>query len=219
MPTPLANAVDIQIASGSLADAVSAALNAANTVHGIRDDVTTVPVQSHSDADPVGRYAGHSLSGEPVHISISELAEDPGMTFLHEFGHYIDHHGLGSPGSYASGSPALDAWRDAVINSTAVQQLRHMFHNPSTWTVVLPSGVNVVLTEDRAHIRYLLKDTELFARSYCQLIAEETAEPTLLAELGVLLMNHYPEHWASDDFVPISAAMRQVLEDASWSRS
>jgi hypothetical protein len=83
--------------------------------------------------------------------------------------------------------------------------------NPGTRLVVAPDGTLVPRPDDLRYVIYLLQETEVFARSYTQYIAEKSGDATLLAELQMAQAMPYPEQWTIQDFAPISAEFDGLL--------
>jgi len=174
------------------------------------DGITPVPVVLVDVARPLGVYSGRA-DGSPTRMAISRQAADVGLTFVHEAGHYIDHHVLGGAAGVASGRPLVDNWRNAARATAATQRLMNIVLNPGTRLVVAPDGTLVPRPDDLRYVIYLLQETEVFARSYTQYIAEKSGDATLLAELQMAQAMPYPEQWTIQDFAPISAEFDGLL--------
>jgi hypothetical protein len=197
---------------------VEGAIMAADRVHSLPSGISPVPVSSHPQLDPLGQYRG-TASGDPVVLTLSEAAVDPGLIFLHEAGHYIDHHILGAAGQLASSSPPWHDWTGAVRGTQAVQRLRQMYLTPGVSTIRLSDGSVAVVPDDRAYIQYLLRVHELFARSYCQYVTLRSRDPTLANHLSNTLAFHYPEQWRRRDFRPIQKVFDRQFGDLGWRHS
>lgn len=163
----------------------------------------------------------------PVDIEIDSNGQHPLLTALHEFGHFIDHQGIGedtvhltSGWEYAEGG-RLKSLMAALYESEAGQLLRAM----RQWKPGLPFGV--VQRPDggweqfpinAAHVDYLLSGREIFARAYAQWITLRTGDVEARRQLEqarvlpggrTLVIGHagkYPAQWGDDDFEPIAAA-------------
>jgi hypothetical protein len=213
---PFATGFDLAAVGGPVRGAIDGAILAADSVHGLPLGITPVPVATHHPREPLGQYRGTN-AGQPVNLTISTAAPDHAFTFVHEAGHYLDHHVMGAGGQLASSGPEWDDWRDAVRQSAATQRLRQIMLNPQTRTVMV-NGVEVAFVESPHYAAYLLGVHEVFARSYSQYIAERAGDPTLAAELAAALLMPYPEQWEGGDFDPIRDAFTAVFTARGWLR-
>ena len=74
---------------------------------------------------------------------------------------------------------------------------------------------------DRRYVGYLLRDTEMFARSYAQYIATKSQDVAMLAELDEIRTPRsaqfsYPTQWQNDDFEPIAQAFDEMFKELEW---
>lgn len=188
-------------------DAIRAAVAAVDAVFALPDGVTPVPVVVVDRANPVGTYRGQP-DGSPSELSVSIRALDPGFTFLHEVGHFLDHSVLGGAAGVATSLPLLERWRDAVRATQAAQELLGRALNPRMRLVRQPDGSIGHAIEDVGYILYLLGLDELFARSASQYLVERSREGTLLRELAAAQRLPYREQWETADF----DAVRDVFD-------
>jgi hypothetical protein len=138
----------------------------------------------------------------------------PRLDVLHEVGHYIDWAVLPPPSTEMSSivlPPELHDWLTAVSASNAIREMDRIRTSPTTVSVTLDDGTLVQLVEDTRIAAYALDPWEVFARSYCQWIADRSGDQHLRAELVQALQNHYPEQWRPDDFEPIARAIDNLL--------
>ena len=180
---------------GAVAQIINHAISLIDKVH---DDgkLPAINILANRGKD-LGVY---TCSGKhSVDIKIRKTGPWPGLTTLHEIGHFIDHQALGSGAGFGSMlNKALDVWKNAVQSSKAVEQIK--FAN---------------MGADRK--QYFLSDIELFARSYAQYITEKSADPILLSELDKVRNGYSPwRQWSADDFVPIRKAFDQVFKKEGW---
>lgn len=148
-----------------------------------------------------------------------EIAVDPaqsrtlGLDVVHEVGHYLDWAVLGAQSEMSSGSLSaeFDEWLAAVTASAACLEMYRIATAPATVDVTLDDGTQVQLVEDPMHAQYALAAPEVFARSYCQYVAERSGNAALGVELVRALQNHYPEQWRPEDFEPIANAIDDLL--------
>lgn len=162
---------------------------------------------------PIRPYEGLYDPRPPYKITVSTHARYPRLTMVHETGHLLDHLGLGTPGTFASGDvnePWLQPWRDAVAASAAYQELQRL-------------ELRYAGTPFGPHVAYLLGYDEAWARSYAQLVATRSGDPTLLAELEarrtrVPGTTYLPRQWDDVDFAPIAEAIEALFKDLGWMR-
>ncbi len=205
--------INLAIADDQLRAIIEDALDAMAVVHAIP---TTAPsVTINSDTLAYGRAAEFRvMSDGTLQIAIDPAQSAmPGLDVLHEIGHYVDWAVLGSQSEMSSGSLAteFDTWLAAVTASAACQEMYRIATAPATVNVTLDDGTQVQLMEDPMYARYALAAPEVFARSYCQYVAERSGNPALGVELVLALQNHYPEQWRPEDFEPIARAIDDLL--------
>ena len=171
------------------------AISAIDHVHHLPADAPAIPILADDQLLTDGHY-------RPERIALHPGRPLPRLATLHETGHYLDDLVLPPDTTLASGGAATAPWRDTVVQSQAIQNLRALAEDPSI------GGAS-------AHIRYLLRFSETFARSYSQWVAVRSDDDSLLDELGrAQLQLSYSEHWDSDDFQPIGAALDDLF--AEW---
>lgn len=122
---------------------------------------------------------------------------------------------------------ALEEWRQAVVNSRAVQTMQGWQDESRTRRGVEPApGIPARIDYD--HLRYLLQTHEVFARSYAQYIAVRSKDAVGLKELAKLqalgkpgsqgIFPAYPRQWEDDDFEPIAKAFDRLFDSLGWRR-
>ena len=149
----------------------------------------------------------------PAQIVVAEQAPHPALTVLHEIGHVLDHHGVGSPGVFSSAvDPSLTDWRDAVRASQAFAELARLARTAAS-------------ADDVAYALYLAEYEELWARSYAQYVIVASGDPRLLRQLDSVRQHpsrpgagYTPEQWDDGDFAPIAAAIDAVFRGLGWTR-
>ena len=111
----------------------------------------------------------------------------------------------------------MEKWREAVKNSEAINQLKKLLAGPSTITIGSRSyGVS------KKHVRYLLGEHEIWARSYAQYISTKGENTVLKAQLQSLVDQRkhaaadYASQWRDDDFKPIAEAIDEVFIEMGW---
>lgn len=144
-----------------------------------------------------------------MEIRISRSAAYPRITMLHEMGHFIDHGWLGvTRGGRRVSDTVWDAWVDAVGNSVAVQEIADMLAAGRA----LSSGHPV----KSSFLEYLLRPSELWARSYSQFVAQRSGNSAILSELSEFQELELPFQWQENDFRAIDLAIERVLRAVGW---
>jgi hypothetical protein len=168
-----------------------------------------IPVKARKLAAHKGGAYAYYMSGAPDNITINtaRTAQSQMLTLAHEIGHYLDHHGLGAVGRFASeakDTPAWQAWRKAVQESWGY---RHLTERPEPMKL------------SRAHTRYLLSNREAWARSYSQWLALRSGDPRMMAEAALRVAEDptfHAGHWEWADFEPIAKAIDAIMEETGW---
>ncbi len=189
------------------AQAIKDAFKIIASVHGLGlppKALPNIPVRSSVDLKKVSgaylSYAGN-IPNEIV-VSKSPSNKSPELTFVHEFGHYLDYNATGTPqhsGSKHSKMPEYHAVMKAMDDSQAIQTL----NKPSP---VVPAPLRT----------YLLKRYEMFARAYAQYIATRSQNPLLLQQLKRYQSSSVPMQWSDEDFKPIGEAMDGLFKKLGW---
>lgn len=118
-----------------------------------------------------------SYDPKPVQIAISRYALDPGATFIHEFGHYLDNrilHPLSS--EYASRyEEEFDNLMACCLSSPAVLKITH----------TLKTRGRHLRASDISYLKEALEPHEVFARAYFQWVATRSDTPLLRESLNL----------------------------------
>jgi len=211
--------------SGKYARAYKEALETIDAVHG-DGTLPEIPVKTQSNIQAYGQYT-HFAGGGPRDITINGKGDHLQSTLAHEVGHFLDHMGIGEAGKFASeSSPLLQEWRQVVKASQAVQTLQDKFARPENYaaTVTVANANGQQLTYNTApsptHLRYLLSEREMWARSYAQYVATRSGNETMLAQIENQRKDQmYGERqWASEDFQPIATAIDNVFRGLGWQK-
>lgn len=210
---PVSSALDLSGFPGEktkLGAAVRRAIKLAEAVHELPANPVRIPVQKSYGKYLAGSYKYWTLSGKPVLIEVSQNSRHVELTLLHEFGHFLDHQFLGTPGRHASATAAaLSEWRQAIDNSAAIKDLVAKLYAP-------PQPGQYV---SKKMLVYYLQSTEIFARSYAQYIAEKTGDPVLLKQIeDTRLANptYSSIQWDRADFAPIRQALDNLFRSLRW---
>jgi hypothetical protein len=204
---PLVRPVSAALAlpTGRLGELARFALAVVDRVH-LDGELPRIPIDRYRDKSHFeGQYRYKVNSGRAQGIGIDPFGPVPEFAVLHEIGHFLDHQALGKPGAFASNRhPDLEEWRRAVRATRSYLGLRELREkNPS-----FPG------------VRFLLKYTELWARSYSQYVAVKSQNTTLLQQLANdrehQELPYNWAHWEDDDFAPIVAVIDRLLRRKGW---
>jgi hypothetical protein len=199
----LSSLAELHLGSFSAGATVSAAISAVDAVHLI-DSSEPVRIELDPGMTRPALYSGQA-DGSAPNIYVHPNVVRPGLTTLHEIGHYLDHALIDTVGVHASpASPLLDRWRRTVRETDAISELQRLASKPP-------------LVELRTFFEEQLTLEELFARSYAQWIAIRAGDDTLLDELNDALSTlNYPDFWGYDDFQPTADALDSLFEELQW---
>lgn len=199
------------LSSAPFREALQATLASVDAIHG-DGSLPTVPVEKVRGSATAGTFR------PPAAVGIATSTREPRLTLLHELGHLLDW----QSGAFRSDldDPELAGWRAAVEASTAIAHLRKM-QTQKTAVVRLRTwgGPERVRIKQR-WVSYLLRPTEMFARSYGQFIAERSGSAELLAELSGVRSRPievlYPEQWQETDFRAIAEEFVLLFRKRGW---
>ena len=218
-PQPVSAALDLR--SELLRVPAERALAAIDRVH-LAAGLPRIPLDTRRD-DPLfrGHYRIKRNSGQALGIGIDP--DDPALEFIivHELGHFLDHQGLGRPGSWASlRLDELRAWRQAVDATPSIKRLRGLLALSDTELARRTGEATIV--RQRARARYLLAYTEAWARSYAQYIAIRAGEGLLLDQLAAERISGGVigslGQWSDEEFLSVAATIDDVLSRRGWMR-
>lgn len=169
------------------------------------------------------QQGGYTRDGiQAVRITINSRGKSPGLSMIHEVGHFIDHQSLGH-GMFATEHdlPVVRGVMKAIERSGLHEQLSDALARAKSGKTLKISvcGRPQKLKPDEPTVSYLLQPWELFARAYSQYIIVRSHERALLEELEAFRTNTpawYPEQWEERDFMPIVEAMDRFLQDLGW---
>lgn len=146
---------------------------------------------------------------------------------LHEIGHYLLDEVLGlSTEQAVQTSEVLEEWRQAVSATVAVRWLtqeqrqaqealagqRTSAHSMQRLLFVLTNAI------------YDSRETELFARSYAQFVAEQSGSAAAVEELEASLARlgasqvYLRPQWVAADFAPVRKALAALFREQGWMR-
>ena len=166
------------------------ALAAASRLHGLRSDLSPVPVVATATISEAGAYRFRKR--DPIDLRVSRVGGRSALGFLHELGHLLDHQIFydRKTRSWASAVHAAFApWRDAA----ALLEKR-----------VLPGGYS--------RQRYFQSVHEVWARSYAQTVMLRSDDPPLIRRLEKLQDEDDAHIWPAEQFAPIAIEVELVFE-------
>jgi hypothetical protein len=177
-----------------LAPPLSAALEAADGLHVVRAVARDVPVRVTRTTSEAGayRYSGR----DPVDVRISRLGSHPGVTFLHDLAHLIDHQALGLlEGQDSAAHPAFAEFRRAARETASFAVRR------------------------RSWASYYARPRECFARAYAQWVASRSGCDALVEALRAAQARRLPHVWPAESFEHVGAALERAFSRLGWTNA
>lgn len=230
VPTP-AKRGGTAVASAVVVSAVDKTSSAARRALAVIDQVhgdgvlPTIPLVVTGKKKTLGGYS-FTHGGTASDIELSKHGSHPELTMAHEVGHFLDHHGIGKPGTFATtdkyGQDPYMARVMASIRGTAAHAQLDGWRGQVETIWPDATGAPARYGISTAHTAYLLRDEELWARAYAQYIATKSGDATMRTQLESIrgeLSPYAARQWADDDFEPVLAAMDSLMENRGWSRS
>jgi hypothetical protein len=166
------------------------ALAAAGSLHGVRTDLTEVPVRPTSTTSEAGAYRFRKR--EPIDIRVSARSGRATLGFLHELGHFVDHQ-LGY-------DPRDRAWASAIHPAF------------SHWRAAAASLGSRPFAGGRSRRRYFGSAHEVWARAYTQTVLERSGDGELQRQLEALQRKDDPFVWPRREFEPVALEVERVFE-------
>jgi hypothetical protein len=175
MPQPLGYPVSaaLDTTGHPIRSRLDAVLRLIHRVHGT-GAVALPRIPVRQELQPQSRQSGfartNTTPSRPLYISVWDRSSHAELGFLHEVGHHLERFGI--PGHHDGNrpyttDPTLADWLAAVRASRAFAELQLL---ASLLTVWRPDAYGVMQTYrvDRTYVSYLLRESELWARSYAQ---------------------------------------------------
>lgn len=136
--------------------------------------------------DILGRYIKHSGTGEPERIEVSRRRNDRlELTFAHEVGHLLEGALIPPPSRFGVRNWTTDVvmqdWRAAVKSTDSYRRLEEIARTGRV--TIGESGEMTSRVAPPGYLSYLLKEEELWARSYAQYISSRSRNETMLAQV------------------------------------
>jgi SPP1 gp7 family putative phage head morphogenesis protein len=150
------------------------AMDAINSVHGVPKGMKALDVKD-TNSSIYGQYVFGEYTGSPFQFKLTTKGNRQGFAMLHEMGHYLDHHGIGTPGKFDSETGGQ--------TSVVLEQIK----KSKAYAKLQAKRAEYVAAKDKTmikHLNYLLDDNELFARGYSQHIAIKSKNAKILEELN-----------------------------------
>jgi hypothetical protein len=173
-----------------LAPELTRALAAAASLHGVRCDLTPVPVRPTTTTSEAGAYRFRKR--DPIDIRVSARSGRVAIGFLHELGHLIDHQ-LGY-------DPRNSIWASAIHPTFAA------------WRAVAAALAGRPFPGGRSRRRYFESPHEVWARSYAQTVALRSGDTALVEQLETLQRAGDPFVWPAGRFEPVALEVERVFE-------
>lgn len=200
----------------------------------LTDGVLPVGVRASLNGGAWGQYWRQTVThhnGDPKEILLSERAPHPGLTLLHELGHYIDNLWVRNGNKFYASIESLhaphastaDAWSGffaAFTRTHAYQSLQDTldFYRRSRDDLTLPAPERDVAAEAAKHIEYLLSPQEVWARAFAQFVIRRFGNDRLKGELKDKLYdelenNKLRTQWQGVSFDELDEAVERLLRD------
>lgn len=203
---PVSKALNVRI-RGDLGDATAHAIAVVDRVHG--DGVLPqIPVTRHAgSANGVFHSRRRGSASVPVDIQVSPAGPAPGLTAVHEIGHFLDLAAIGG-GEFGTATGVLNRVLVAIKATKAFAEIKRL-------KAEFVRSRNYKAAD---HFDYLESDVELWARAYAQFIAIESRDPRLMEDLDWWRKRSSApfRQWADDDFAAVADAIRTFFKEKGW---
>ena len=209
----------MQVKGKAQAARIEKALAAIDKVHAVPATVPRVPIRTERVGREEAQYV-YGRDGKPVKITVRAQTNQPGLAVLHEIGHLLDHQAHDTPGAFASDSPReFTPVLEALRSSRAFTEIENI--EKAAVAKLRQRGASFATIADvRKKLAYVKDPKELWARAYCQHIAQKSGEPALLKELELTRARgpgvYIPFQWDDDDFAKIGKAIDAYMKARKW---
>lgn len=197
--TALAGKLDADKLSKKERARVNGVLALIDQVHG-DGPLSKIPVTHKPGRGNLGVFR-HWPNGAAVDIGYKKPSKvaHAELTLAHEIGHWLDH----------SGAPGTNILTSTIKDGPLAEFMRVARQS---------QAVLAIQAKPQSSARsYYLKSVEIFARAYAQFIAEETQDPTMLAQVAQIRSEGWPERqWSTEDFKPLRDEMRKAFVGFGW---
>jgi hypothetical protein len=149
----------------------------------------------------------------PRFIEINASLTRPEFTFLHEFGHYLDHQwagisdDLGSIGRQTGATTGVDTrlqarfWQAIRATPTIIDMERCLADLKAARPLLGDGGVK---TPDERVLDYYLQESEIWARAYSQWVSVRSGRLSQDVE-------RRSSQWPDDEFGPVASVIDQIF--------
>ena len=196
---------------------INLASDTIDRVHQVPIDLPPVPVSVGAlDSDNMlGVYVTDWTSVRPSRLRVNETLMRKELTFLHEFGHYLDHQHLAISDDLGTialnnnirqidGIPAN--WRDRfwriVEETDLIKEMTQRRDTLASQRPLLADGGEK--TPDERFLDYQLQQSEIWARAYAQWVSTRT-------ERNLTDLRTWSGHWEDNDFAPVGAVIDDIF--------
>ena len=142
---------------------MESAIKAIAAVHG-DGKLPTIPVEQSARTRRLGAFFYKRLTFKPLKIEVSSRGPNPGLTSVHEIGHFLEKAAIPKTQGGAriySLTPELKGWLDAIQASQAIADLKVLRGKP-TAQLTQADGTKVTYKVDRRYVSYLLQHDEIW---------------------------------------------------------
>lgn len=201
--------VDLSGLKGQQRVQAKIALDAIAKVHG-DGGLSPLPTKQTSAKRIHGSFDSSPFATSYDKLSLSSKSTHQALTMAHELGHYIDLRGLGRNHSMFvtdmarrnnTDDPVVAAMNDFVMEAASSATIRN---GSAAYGAVSPK-----------YAQYFSGPDEMWARAYAQFIATRSGDPTLMQQVRAGQASGY-QQWSDADFVPVDAAVENVLRAQGW---
>lgn len=169
-------------------------LGAINEVMAFPKDFPTVRVIESSDDLDKGLQGFFQPKSDI--ITIGKASQIGSSTLIHELGHFLDQHTVGSNGKRLSEDPSI---LSALLGSKEYKDIEKV--NKTTAN-----------KESKGYTSYLMQHNEMFARAYAQWVSTKSSNKTLKKEIKSVVDDYGPLQWGDESFKPISKAFDTLFK-------
>jgi hypothetical protein len=199
-------------------EGVDHALSAIGKVHSVPKELHKIPVEVQGSLGGAnGMYTLWRPSGEHNKIMVSKWCSQPAATIAHEYGHFLDHHLLGT------GKPTIHAmasvqWAKKEPGGKEIGPVMRALYRSQAGKSLVAKHEENIRTDNhygKQASEYLLMPPEMFARAYNQYIglrgSERIARET--REHGEGWSRYgYQAQWTDADFAPIAREFDRLFQ-------
>lgn len=177
----------------------------------------TIPVKFErinlllADSKTLGRdtSADYTRSLKRIRILDQSSLQDAFSSLLHEYGHYIDDSLSTIRGTYFT---SLKAYKDTGLNKAIKESNKHVRLTRSLEHRMKNPNFKIREASTK-HLKYLLREEELFARSFNQVTLREIEEKAQAGASQILHQNVYQGWETTDDLASVKTAVNNFLKE------